>query len=670
MNIFELADNMPQRGSAVVLVMGLGGVGCQAIAAMAQTMPDLHFVAMDTDQESLMPCKDIARIELLERSESDRLSERVGRARSTVFRFLHRSPTALHPKGIPDMVFLVGGLGGGLCSGGLPALAEWFHGQGMVTVALVAMPGADAEPEQHAVAERALRELRELAGGVIQLPLARMSAAGKVTGPSDVSTAIEVLHWAVRSVSELILRPGVIGIDFADVRTVLEQGAGGTMAIGSARGPERAARAVSALLKSPLLADHRLMDAKGILVCISADDDLCLDDFSVVGERVAQYVSVDATVVIGTSLEPSLGDIMRLTMIATGLPTEARRAKVVRPTSPPAKHERREKQRANRITHAPKRALRDLGPIKILVVGLGGIGVKTVARMARLCPPPIQYLALDSDAAELEGSIHIPHALVPEPAISVGGIMDRVDKGLVGMMDFLENASEVLLANGMPDLVFLVGGLGGGFGTGALGVLAKWLDQHGLFTVAIVTEPMTGVPKPSRFAFRYGQSELLFNTESVIVIPLDPVLAVNQLRADESIDPACEFIEEAVRSMSSLILESSCVGVDYADVRTALAERGIGAMGVGTAAGPDRAVRAAQGAVANALLKEYALWAAKGVVVCITTNDCLCTDEFSAVGEVVAEVVPKEAYVVIGVSLYPAIGSMLRVTLIAAGDAS
>jgi cell division protein FtsZ len=223
-----------------------------------------------------------------------------------------------------DMVFIAAGMGGGTGTGAAPVIAEVAKELGVLTVAVVTKPFSFEDKKRLAFAEQGIEELSKHVDSLITIPnekLLKVLGRG-VTLLEAFASANDVLKNAVQGIAELITRPGMINVDFADVRTVMSEMGHAMMGSGIAKGEDRAEEAAETAISSPLLEDIDLAGARGVLVNITAGLDMRLDEFETVGNTVKAFASDNATVVIGTSLDPDMTDEIRVTVVATGIGTE------------------------------------------------------------------------------------------------------------------------------------------------------------------------------------------------------------------------------------------------------------------------------------------------------------------------------------------------------------
>lgn len=220
-----------------------------------------------------------------------------------------------------DMVFLAAGMGGGTGTGAAPVVAEIAKKLGILTVAVVTKPFSFEGKKRMAVAEYGIAELSKHVDSLITIPNDKLlKVLGRGISLLDAfSAANNVLKGAVQGIAELITRPGLMNVDFADVRAVMSEMGYAVMGTGVSRGEDRAEEAAEMAISSPLLEDIDLSGARGVLVNITAGFDLRLDEFETVGNTVRAIASDNATVVIGTALNPEMQDELRVTVVATGI---------------------------------------------------------------------------------------------------------------------------------------------------------------------------------------------------------------------------------------------------------------------------------------------------------------------------------------------------------------
>ena len=329
--MFELVDAVPQN--AVIKVIGVGGGGGNAVRHMiGNQVEGVEFVCANTDSQAL---KDVAGATVFQlgshvtKGLGAGANPEIGRQAALEDR--ERIAEVLSGS---DMVFITAGMGGGTGTGGAPVVASVARDLGILTVAVVTRPFVFEGKKRAAIADEGIRELQDQVDSLITIPNDRLLAVlGKdVSLVNAFAKANDVLHGAVQGIADLIIRPGMINVDFADVRTVMGEMGMAMMGSGSSAGEHRAREAAEKAVRSPLLDDIDLQGAKGILVNITAGPDMSLGEFSEVGDTVEEFASEDATVVVGTVIDPSMTDELRVTVVATGLgnlATQGRPKKVV-----------------------------------------------------------------------------------------------------------------------------------------------------------------------------------------------------------------------------------------------------------------------------------------------------------------------------------------------------
>src|SRR3989338_9490885 len=221
------------------------------------------------------------------------------------------------------MVFLTAGMGGGTGTGAAPIFAEVAKEMGILTVAVVTKPFAFEGRKRMEIAEAGIKSLGKYVDSLITIPNNKLlSVLGKnISLLNAFKAANNVLHGAVQGIADLITRPGLINVDFADVRTVMSEMGMAMMGTGVGMGENRAREAAAAAISSPLLEDIDFSGAKGVLVNITAGMDMSIGEFEAVGESIKSFESESATVVVGTVIDPTLTDELRVTVVVTGLGT-------------------------------------------------------------------------------------------------------------------------------------------------------------------------------------------------------------------------------------------------------------------------------------------------------------------------------------------------------------
>ena len=321
--MFELMDTQTQ--TAVIKVIGVGGGGGNAVNHMAAAnIEGVDFICANTDAQALdnATVKTILQLGAgITKGLGAGADPDIGRKAAEEDR--DRIKDALDGA---DMVFITAGMGGGTGTGAAPVVAEVARELGILTVAVVTKPFPFEGGKRGKVAKEGIAELAKHVDSLITIPNEKLlQVLGKdMTLLSAFSAANDVLLNATQGIAELITRPGLINVDFADVKTVMSEMGVSMMGTGSARGENRAREAAEAAINSPLLEDIDLAGARGILVNITAGLSLSIGEFDEVGNTVRDFADDDATVVVGTVIDPELEDELRVTVVATGL--GARRA--------------------------------------------------------------------------------------------------------------------------------------------------------------------------------------------------------------------------------------------------------------------------------------------------------------------------------------------------------
>lgn len=317
-DMFTLVDEQPQ--SAIIKVFGCGGGGGNAVRHMLDNnVEGVEFICANTDAQALRSINANTALQLgnsITRGLGAGANPEIGRQSALE----DRDQIADILKGA-DMVFITAGMGGGTGTGAAPVVAEIARDLGILTVAVVTKPFPFEGRRRMKVALDGMEQLRQHVDSLITIPNEKLlTVLGKnVTLIEAFAEANNVLLNAVQGVADLIVRPGTINLDFADVRTVMSEMGMAMMGSGRASGENRAQRAAEMAIRSPLLEDVDLHGAKGILVNVSAGIDLGLDEFTEVGNTIEEFASEDANVVVGTVIDPELGDEIRVTVVATGI---------------------------------------------------------------------------------------------------------------------------------------------------------------------------------------------------------------------------------------------------------------------------------------------------------------------------------------------------------------
>ena len=316
--MFELVDSVPQN--AVIKVIGVGGGGGNAVQHMLKRdIEGVDFVCANTDAQAL---RNLSAKTLLQLGAN--ITRGLGAGANPVMgkdAALEDGDRISEALAGADMVFITAGMGGGTGTGAAPIVAEIARDLGILTVAVVTQPFSFEGKKRMKVAMAGIEELSQYVDSLITIPNERLlTVMAEGTPLLEAFAAVDdVLSGAVQGIADLIIRPGMINVDFADVHTVMSEMGMAMMGSGSAAGESRAREAAEAAIRSPLLEDVDFNGARGILVNIAAGEDIALGEFSEVGGAIEEFSSENATVVIGTVIDRDMGDEMRVTVVATGL---------------------------------------------------------------------------------------------------------------------------------------------------------------------------------------------------------------------------------------------------------------------------------------------------------------------------------------------------------------
>jgi len=316
--MFELLETHGQ--TAVIKVIGVGGAGGNAIAQMVEEQIEgVEFIVANTDAQALGRASAQTVVQIgndITRGLGAGANPEIGRSAAEEDR--ERLAAAIEGS---DMVFITAGMGGGTGTGAAPVVAEIAKELGILTVAVVTKPFKFERERRMAVAESGIEVLRKHVDSLIIIPNERLLSEldPNVSLLDGFKLANEVLQGAVQGIAELITRPGLINVDFADVRTVMSEMGMAVMGSATAAGEGRAKKAAESAITSPFLEKVDLAGARGVLVNITAGLDLSLGEFQEVGDVVKGFASDNATVVVGTVIDPDAGGEMRVTVVATGL---------------------------------------------------------------------------------------------------------------------------------------------------------------------------------------------------------------------------------------------------------------------------------------------------------------------------------------------------------------
>jgi cell division protein FtsZ len=316
--MFEIIDEAPEEG-AIIKVIGVGGCGGNAVEHMiSRGLSGVDFVCANTDAQALKRSTARTQLQLgstLTRGLGAGARPEIGRDAAME----DRDRIASMIEGA-DMLFITAGMGGGTGTGAAPVIADIAKSLGILTVAVVTRP-FKFEGKRQRVASAGIEELTKKVDSLIVIPNDKlMDVLGEDVSVLDAyAAANDVLYGAVSGIAEVINNPGLVNVDFADVRTVMGEVGMAMMGSAMSAGADRARVAAQQAVKSPLLEDVNLAGARGVLVNITASSGLKMKEYHEVMNTIKEFTAEDAMVIVGTVIEETMEDRLRVTMIATGL---------------------------------------------------------------------------------------------------------------------------------------------------------------------------------------------------------------------------------------------------------------------------------------------------------------------------------------------------------------
>jgi cell division protein FtsZ len=319
--MFELVDAYSQ--SAVIKVIGVGGGGGNAVQHMVNAnLEGVDFICANTDSQALQGTSAKSTLQLgveMTKGLGAGANPEVGRQsaledRDRIYEVISGT----------DMLFITAGMGGGTGTGAAPIVAEVAKELGILTVAVVTKPFNFEGKKRRAIADRGILELSNHVDSLITIPNEKLlTVLGKdITMEDAFTSANDILLGAVQGIAEIITCPGLINVDFADVKTVMSEMGLAMMGSGLSQGTERAREAAESAISSPLLEDINITGARGILVNVTAGPSLGIGEIAEIGDHIEELAAEDATVVVGTVIDESMGDDLRVTLVATGIGEE------------------------------------------------------------------------------------------------------------------------------------------------------------------------------------------------------------------------------------------------------------------------------------------------------------------------------------------------------------
>lgn len=318
-----------QPGMPVIKVIGLGGGGSNAVDYMVRSKVEgVDFICANTDAQALAHSNVPVRIQIGSNGLGAGANPERGRqaAEEDIDEIKEHIRDA-------DMLFITAGMGGGTGTGAAPVVAKVAREMGILTVGVVSKPFSFER--RTPAAEAGIQELSNHVDSLITVPNDKLI---EVLGKDFILAkafdhANEILHGAVQGISELVTRPGLINVDFEDLRTVMSERGLGMMGVGSATGDDRARKATEKAIANPLLDDIAISGARGILVNITGGLDFSIGEYNVIGDVVNGFADKDATVIVGTSIDETMQDEIRVTVVATGL-VSGKKPETIKPNMP------------------------------------------------------------------------------------------------------------------------------------------------------------------------------------------------------------------------------------------------------------------------------------------------------------------------------------------------
>ncbi len=301
-----------------IKVVGVGGGGGNAVNRMVESnVQGVEFIAVNTDKQVLINSKATTKIQIGEKVTS---GQGAGAKPEVGKKAAEESLESINEVlAGTDMVFITAGMGGGTGTGAAPVIAQLAKDKGILTVGIVTKPFEFEGRRRMTQAEAGIAELAQHVDSLIVIPNERLKLVSdqKITFLNAFSIADDVLRQGVKSIAELIKVPGIINLDFADVTSVMKDAGHAHMGVGRASGKDKAEKAATDAISSPLL-ETTIQGAKGVIILISACADVTLDDVDVAATIVKDAADIDANIIFGASVDPALDDEMIVTVIATG----------------------------------------------------------------------------------------------------------------------------------------------------------------------------------------------------------------------------------------------------------------------------------------------------------------------------------------------------------------
>ncbi|MFC7735299.1 cell division protein FtsZ [Roseomonas sp. GCM10028921] len=303
-----------------ITVIGVGGAGCNAVNNMiGMGLDGVEFLVANTDAQQLVASRAERRVQL-----GPHLTQGLGAgAKPEIGRAAAEEATeelARHLEGV-HMIFITAGMGGGTGTGAAPVIARMARERGVLTVGVVTKPFDFEGPKRRRSADQGLEELQQYVDTLIVIPNQNLfrKANERTTFAEAFKMADDVLYMGVRGVTDLMVNPGLVNLDFADIRTVMAEMGKAMMGTGEAEGEDRAVKAAEAAISNPLLEDTSMRGARGVLINITGGYDMTLFEVDEAANRIRREVDEDANIIFGSSVDETLNGRLRLSVVATGI---------------------------------------------------------------------------------------------------------------------------------------------------------------------------------------------------------------------------------------------------------------------------------------------------------------------------------------------------------------
>jgi len=316
--MFELCEGEIEK-SAMIKVIGIGGGGSNAVNTMiVYKLGGVDFIVANTDAQALKTSPSPVKIQLgseITRGLGAGSDPEVGKRAA-----LESKDSIIESLAGSDMVFITAGLGGGTGTGGAPVVAQIAKESGALTVAVVTKPFQFEGKKREKQCEEGIEELRNIVDTLIVIPNQRLLSLGgrNMSLIEAFKKADDILYHAVKGISDLIIIPGLINLDFADVRNIMSEMGLALMGTGIARGENRAIEAAQRAISSPLLEDNSIQGARGVLLNITGGSDMTLYEINEASSLIQAEAHEDANIIFGTVIDENMEDEIRITVIATG----------------------------------------------------------------------------------------------------------------------------------------------------------------------------------------------------------------------------------------------------------------------------------------------------------------------------------------------------------------